>query len=531
MKNIKFLIIAAATLGFVIATSCTDDLNQLPHEETTSASVYAEAANYKLVLAKLYASFVISGQEKGGGNADISSDNGENSDYLRIFFNLQEVPTDEIAYTWLEGNNMTNIAYMKWDVREIWSSDMYYRIYYTIALCNEFLRNATDEKIAGFSESDRKNIETYRLEARFLRALAYSHAMDLFGDIPFVDENDPVGAFLPPRYTRAQIFDFVVGELTEIAPALPSVKDTEYARANRGVAYTLLAKVYLNAEIYAGKACYTECIAACKNVISEGYSLETNYSKLFNADNNLRTNEIIFPFAVDAEHTTSWGSSTYLVCGAIVTTDAQKASDYGVDEAWGMFRVRPELPRLFGDVTTSKDSRAMFHTAGQTLDVSVMTDQTQGYCVTKWTNLNDDGSKASNTASDGVNTDFPMFRLADVYLMYAEAVLRGGTGGSAQDALNYVNLLRQRAYGNSSGNIAASELTLPFILDERGRELYWECTRRTDLVRFKVFTGGDYKWSWKGGVKEGAATDAKFNRYPIPYAELSANPNLYNDDY
>ncbi|MDR0507335.1 MAG: RagB/SusD family nutrient uptake outer membrane protein [Dysgonamonadaceae bacterium] len=529
MKNIKYLIIAA--MGFVLSTSCLDDLNQLPHEETTSASVYAKAENYKMVLAKLYASFVISGQEKGGGNADISSDNGENADYLRLFFNLQEVPTEEIAYTWLEGNNMTNMAYMKWDVREVWSSDMYYRIYYTIALCNELLRNATDAKIAGFTDSEQQNIRTFALEARFLRALAYSHAMDLYGDIPFVNENDPVGAFLPPRYTRAQIFDFVISELNEIAPALPSVKETEYARANRGAAYTLLAKVYLNAEVYTGTAHYTECIAACKNVFSEGYSLESKYAGLFNADNNLRTNEIILSFAVDAEHTSSWGSTTYLVCGAIVTTDAQKSADYGVDEAWGMFRVRPELPRLFGDVTNTKDSRAMFHTAGQTLDVNVMTDQTQGYAVTKWTNLHDDGTKASNTAADGVNTDFPMFRLADVYLMFAEAVLRGGSGASVRDALGYINLLRERAYGDTSGNISESSLTLPFILDERGRELYWECTRRTDLVRFGLFTGDAYKWSWKGGVKEGAATDKKYNHYPIPYAELSANPNLSNIDY
>ena len=529
MKNIKYIIIAA--MGFVLSTSCTDDLNQLPHAETTSASVYEKAENYKMVLAKLYASFVISGQEKGGGNRDISSDNGENADYMRIYFNLQEVPTEEIAYTWLEGNNMTNMAYMKWDVREIWSSDMYYRIYYTIALCNEFLRNATDAKIAGFTENEQKDIRTFCLEARFLRALAYYHAMDLYGDIPFVNENDPVGAFLPPRYTRSQIFDFIVNELNEIAPALPSISQTEYARVNRGAAYTLLAKVYLNAEVYVGKAYYTECIAACKNVFSDSYSLESQYAKLFNADNHLRTNEIIFPFAVDAERTSSWGSTTYLICGAIVTTDAQNAADYGVDQAWGMFRVRPELPSLFGDVTNTKDARAMFHTAGQTLDVNVMTDQAQGYCVTKWTNLHDDGSKASNTSADGVSTDFPMFRLADVYLMLAEAILRGGSGASVQDALHYINLLRERAYGDTSGNIAESSLTLPFILDERGRELYWECVRRTDLIRYGLFTGDSYKWSWKGGVKEGVATDKKFDRYPIPYAELSANPNLFNTDY
>jgi hypothetical protein len=530
MKN-KNIFLAIMALGIVLFGSCTDDLNQMPHVETTSASVYENPANYKSVLAKLYASFVISGQEKGGGNADISSDNGENSDYMRIYFNLQEVPTEEIAYTWLEGNNMTNIAYMKWEATDIWVSDMYYHIYYTIALCNEFLRNATDGQIAKFTESEQKDIRDFRNEARFLRALAYYHALDLYNGVPFVTENDPVGAYIPQRYTRAQLFEYIAGELNEIAPVMPSKAVAEYARATKGAAYTLLAKLYLNAEVYVQKKYYTECITACKNVIAEGYSLESDYAKLFNADNHLRTNEIIFPFAIDAQHTSSWGSTTYLVCGEVVTTDSQNAADYGVDEAWGMFRVRQELPSKFDDVNTTKDSRAMFHTQGQTLKVDVMTDQTQGYCVEKWTNLTDAGQKASNTAADGVNTDFPMFRLADVYLMFAEAVLRGGTGASPADARDYINLLRERAYGDASGNITDAQLTLDFILDERARELYWECTRRTDLIRFGKFAGNSYIWSWKGGTKEGDETDEKYNIYPIPYTELSANPNLSNEKY
>jgi hypothetical protein len=531
MKNLKtYTGIAALTmLGFA---SCVDDLDQMPHVETTSALVYEQAAGYKSVLAKLYASFVITGQEKGGGNADIVSDNGETTDYLRLYFNLQEVPTEEIAYTWLEGNNMTNIAYMKWEATDVWVSDMYYRIYYTIALCNEFLRNATDGRIAGFTEAEQKDIRTFRLEARFLRALAYSHALDLYGSVPFVSENDPVGAFIPPRYTCAQVFEFIEAELKEIAPLLPSPSGTEYARATTGAAWTLLAKLYLNAEVYVQKQRYTECIAACKNVFAEGYSLEPEYAKLFNADNHLRTNEIIFPFAVDAQHTASWGASTYIVAGAIVTSDSQTAADYGVDEAWGMFRVRPELPAKFGDVAATQDKRAMFHTQGQTLELDVMTDQAQGYCVEKWTNLTDDGQKASNTAADGVNTDFPMFRLADVYLMLAEAVVRGGAEATLTEARGYVNLLRERAYGDASGNLLSdSELTLDFILDERARELYWECTRRTDLIRFGRFTGSSYTWQWKGGVKDGTGTDAKYAIYPIPYAELSANPNLTNENY
>jgi hypothetical protein len=119
-----------------------------------------------------------------------------------------------------------------------------------------------------------------------------------------------------------------------------------------------------------------------------------------------------------------------------------------------------------------------------------------------------------------------MFRLADVYLMYAEAVLRGGAGGDAGTALNYVNQIRTRAYGDNGGNIASGELTLDFLLNERARELYWECHRRTDLIRFGKFSGDKYIWAWKGAVRDGKATDAKFDLYPIPAADVTANPNL-----
>ena len=298
----KKLIYAALLAGaLTLSSSCTDDLNQTPHIETTSGNVYNEPSNYKQVLAKLYASFVINGQEKGGGNADLNSNNGQ--DYMRCYFNLQECGTDEVASTWLEGDKVGDLTYLSWDANDTWVSDMYYHIYYTIALCNEFLRNAGDEQIAGFSEDDQTNIRHYRAEARFIRALTYFHALDLFRNIPFVTENDPIGSFIPPRYTGKQVFEYIESELKEIDNDLLSRTEAEYGRASKAAAYTLLAKLYLNAKIYTGTERYTDCITACNQVIAEGYSLEPEYAKLFNADNHKRTNEIIFPLAVDAEHT------------------------------------------------------------------------------------------------------------------------------------------------------------------------------------------------------------------------------------
>jgi hypothetical protein len=117
-----------------------------------------------------------------------------------------------------------------------------------------------------------------------------------------------------------------------------------------------------------------------------------------------------------------------------------------------------------------------------------------------------------------------MFRLADAMLIYAEAAVRTNT--NLGQALTYVNQVRERAYGNTSGDITAPELTLQFLIDERGRELLWEAQRRTDLIRFGLFTGGTYLWAWKGNAQDGVATDAHLNLYPLPITQLSANPNL-----
>jgi hypothetical protein len=201
-----------------------------------------------------------------------------------------------------------------------------------------------------------------------------------------------------------------------------------------------------------------------------------------------------------------------------------KAADYGVVSGWNSIRTLREFVNYFPDQTGTADKRGDFWTDGQTLNVDDPSSSSQGYSIVKFTNLNDDGSYTTDGGL--VNTDFPMFRLADVYLMYAEAVLRGGTGGTVGEAVNYVNLIRERAYLNNSGDINASTLTLDFILAERARELFWECTRRTDLIRFGKFTGGDYLWQWKGGTVNGVAVDAKYNLYPIPTTDLASNPNL-----
>ena len=555
LKNILYSMMMG-TAVLTGTTSCVSDLDQYPHTETTSKNVYTSLANYEAVLGKIYAAMVTSGQGKGGDNKDMASvlNSGSGFDYMRMFINMQECGTDEFASTWLTGEQTTGLTYLSWDANDAWISDMYYRIYYNIALCNEFLRNANS---ASFSGADAEKLKEYKAEVRFMRALFYYHALDFFRNIPMVTENDPVGSFIPPRYTPQQTFDYIESELKDCVGDMLPASTCPYGQASQGAAYTLLAKLYLNSAVYTGVAKYTECKEACEKVMNMGYSLESDYSKLFNADNDKRTNEIIFALPVSAEHTVSWGSSTYLVCGQLSMSNAnQSVADFGVTNGWSEFRLRPEFVDKFTqtDIDGNGDKRCKFFTNGQSKDITDMTTETAGYLSEKWSNLKDDGTTASNTGDAGVDTDFPLFRLADVYLMYAECVVRTGddwdnwAGGSDAEsdsrkkgAIYWINKVRERAYGidengNPKGqvwkeNFSSKDAFLQFILDERARELYHEGYRRTDLIRYGQFTTNKYIWQWKGGVHDGQAVDSKYNIYPIPNTELTANPNLHNDNY
>lgn len=529
MKKNIYIIITTTILVF---SACNKDLDQYPAIQETSQSVYSKPENYIVALAKCYTSLVTAGQEKGGANPDLSSNKGW--DYMRLYFNLQEAGTEEIGYTWLEGDNMANLTYLSWDANDPGIADMYYRCYYTISLCNEFLKNCTDNAISGFTQDEQNSIKTYRAEARFLRALAYFHALDLFHDIPYADENTIGSSSMPERWEAAKIFGFIEKELKECSESMLNADNCTYGHAPRAAAWMLLARLYLNAPTYNSGDHYNDCMTYSQKVIDEGYALESDYAKLFNADNDKRVgkgHEIIFPLVVDSKAVVSWGASTYLVCGEVDPGRGPQADTVGVTLAWGMFRIRSEIPALFD---MNNDKRAMFYTKNQTQKMdNGVTDVSGGYFVMKWSNRTDDGKTASNSSSDGVDTDFPLFRLADAYLMYAEAAARSNTNLST--ALGYVNNLRTK---RNVASVAESDLTATkdnvsykFFLDERARELYWECVRRTDLIRFGCFTSGIYLWQWKGGVKDGKSVDDKYNIYPIPATEISANPNLSNPKY
>ncbi|GGZ14518.1 outer membrane protein [Echinicola pacifica] len=514
-------------LGLVSAVSCTN-LDLEPYNEVTSIQVYEDFDNYKSVLAKLYAGLAVSGQQGPAGKPDISGLDEGASTYIRALWKLQELPTDEAIITWND-EGLPRLNTSEWTSDNSFIAAMYYRIFYQISLANEYIRETSDSNMAsrGISEADQQTGRIFRAEARFLRALSYYHALDMYGNVPFVTEEDGVGAYFPEQTDRSSLFAYIESELIDIIPTLIDARQNEYARADKAAAWMLLAKLYLNAEVYIGEDRYTDALTYINQILASGFMLEGNYNHLFLADNHL-SEELIFSVAFDGVNTTTYGGTTFLVNAAVGGT--MNREEFGIPGGWQGLRTRPEIVALYPGTDGTPDARGSFHTEDQTLDIENISIFQEGYAVKKYKNVTRDGQRGSSPGTDIVDTDFPMFRLADVYLMYAEAVLRGATGGSQAQALGYINELRQRAYGNATGNIAAADLNLDFILDERARELKWEAQRRTDLIRFGKFTGEEYLWQWKGGVYEGRKVESFRRLYPLPTADLTANPNLKQND-
>lgn len=729
MINKKILLaIAVLLIGTV---GCFKDLDTVPLDPDVLIAdvVYDDPAAYKQVLAKLYAGYAVSGQQGPAGQPDITGIDEGFGQYLRGFWYHQELSTDEAVIAWND-QTIKDFHAQTWSAADGFIYAFYSRVFYQVALVNEFLRETTDGKLDGRGQGDLKpEVQKYRAEARFLRALSYWHALDLFRNVPFGTEDDLVGPFIPQQIQGKDLFAYIEEQLKTIENELPAPRTNQYARADQAAAWMLLAKLYLNAEVYGAGNRYEDCLTYCEKVLNAGYQLEPDYQKLFLADNHT-SSEIIFPIAFDGVNTRTYGGTTFIIRAGIGGTMDPLAS--GVVGGWGGTRTTRQFVEKFPqdltgilvdynegstvkypvyyvsashigfdsagiansikigtadtinkkkyegyiyfpnnnsefhfrqlpsqsftkygdnnndgkleanganiqvadaglyyvklDVTTSSnrtysvekrqwsiigsatgntdinfnwdaatgklalvnvqlaagtlrlranqndatslgdtgadglldangaeiqipddgqytiyldldrpdytyqlrtnsfDRRGKIYTDGQNIDIEDLSQFTDGYAINKFRNVTSTGALGSDT--DYPDTDFPMFRLADAYLMAAEAILRGAGGGDKNKALLYVNKVRERAYSGSSGNFNANNLTLDAILDERARELYWECHRRTDLVRFGQFTNGTYLWQWKGGVKEGATVPEFRNIYPIPSNDLANNPNL-----
>lgn len=531
IRYIKRLILILPALAI---TACHADLDQLPidPDSFTETNVFATTEEAKGALAKLYASLALTGQHGPDGDPDISGIDEGTSQYSRMLFSLNELTTDHAVVGWGDPG-LPNLHAMNWGAGNDFTTAMYYRLAQEVSFANSFIQNA------GTLEGT--EAEAYIAEARFLRAFAYYNLIDLYGNVPLVQE---VSTSLPEQNTRTEVFNFIEAELLEIQDQLMESGANEYGRVDRVAAWALLSKLYLNAEVWTGTQMYAQSLEFSNKVINSSYSINTNdannsgsaYDELFLADNdtNGAQNEFIFAINFDGINSRTYGGTTFLVHAAI--GGSMDASAFGVNGGWGGLRTTKALVNKFdyavtatdddGDPVEWSDGRAMFYSEGQELEINTIANTfTDGYAVTKFTNIDSEGNPGSDEGGNFVDTDLPLIRLAEIYLNYAEVVARN-QGGDLGTAVGYINELRERAFGDNSGNITSADFSLDFVEAERSRELYWEGQRRTDLIRFNDFTTANYLWPFKGGSKNGTAVEPFRRLFPLPANIISINPNL-----
>lgn len=519
--------------------ACTDDLNVEPQDDNLflTDDFYKTDESYKQGLAGVYSNLSLTGTD-GPGSSFIQGLDAGTSQYGRTLWYMQVLAADEAVWSYENDPGAKEIQ------RNIWSAEnpiirgMFGRAMVQVSFANEYLRQTTDEKLdsRGVGAAVRAEIPAFRAEAKLLRALAYYHLMDLYGKAPFLTEADLPGFTAGPQYDRAELFAFLEQDLLAIEADLKAPRSNEHGRADKAVAWMILAKMYLNAEVYIGTPKYTECIAMCNNIIGGGYSLAPNYLHNFMSDSNTNAarNEIIFPLISDGQYTKNYGPTTVMINGEVGSIE-QNGISLGVGAGgWGgALRVRKQFALKFEDALYANDARNTLITENRSPEIASISDRDAGYVITKFSNRSSTGGQGTDLVF--VDTDFPLFRLADVYLMLAEAQVRnaGGTNSSldqtglaSQQSVDYINNLRERAFGNQSGNVSTSQVSLQFILDERLRELHWEAHRRQDLIRFNRYTGGNYNWAWKGNGSNGISISGNLKVYPLPTQSLAVNPNL-----
>jgi len=509
--NFKILILAVTAILF---SSCSKDLDTEPKVELSLKNLLAQDPNAaKGLLSKMYGTFALTGSN-GPGSSDIQANDAGESAFLRNLINLQDFAADDMKNRWGDDGLDQLTTSSAWTQNNKFFRYLFDRIYYTVPQSTNL--------ILALNTSNVSDKALYISELRFLRSLAYYYMIDCFGKgVLVTTENYGTSDFLPEA-SRVQLFNYVESELLAIENDLPATND--YGRANKSCARMLLAKLYLNAEVYTGTARYNDALTYVNKVINEGgYSLAPNFIQNFSGDNNTSP-EIIFPLIADALVSQSYGNTTYLVNGSM-NTDTMPIAQFGATAGWGGHRATKAWYSLFGataaDLASSSDTRAgLFWTTGHSYEMTDYKTWANGFPSTKFRNTNFVGT---STPTNFSSTDFPLFRLADAYLMYAECTLRGATGGSSSQALTYVNAIRTRSNATA---ITTADLTLDYILNERARELNFEGHRRSDLIRFGKFTGGSYLWPWKGGVLNGTSIPDTYNVYPLPLTALNANPNL-----
>ncbi|WP_163307643.1 RagB/SusD family nutrient uptake outer membrane protein [Dysgonomonas sp. 521] len=540
----KKIIYSLAIIASVLTlNSCLSDLDTLPLNETDKTAEQAydgTLESYEKGLAYIYASFSLVSQNDPGGS-DISVPDAGQSDLMRQYMILNEASTDALKCIWGD-SYMTGIQYNTWTAANNEAIiAVYTRCMVTVTRVNEFLKQTSGGNVDG--------IAGLRAEARLMRAFAYYLLIDLYGNPPFATE-DNVGGAVPTQIGRTALFEWIETELTELLASDSGLSDVgvvAYPRVNKGVAQALLTRLYLNAEVYTGTARWEDTRDAAAKTIAMGYKLCSNYEELFMQDNGENSNarqELIFTIAYDRDHTQSWGGTTHLVSGSMYDNASQAvAEQLGLPtgtmlnrERWNGYHVSNEYVENFelegvdwnattglGFDRSKSDKRAFVYNVGHSKEFDITTTQS-GWVCWKYNSRASDGTVYSNDTYEKFSSiDFPVIRLAEMYMAYAEAVTRlaGGTTTDAT-AMGYVKALRDRA-----GVSMPSSLNLDFLLQERAREFMWEGQRRTDLIRYGYFTSMSFPWPYKGNIPDGKVALPSWRTiYPIIQSEITENPNL-----
>ena len=533
--NIKNILSAVA--ASVMLTACVGDLNTIPLNPTdvTSETAYgADEAGYLSGLTKLYFQLV------SNNTQDLMVADEGASEFIRGLWSTQEVTTDAAKNAWPDAwVNDLNKNTWRGDVLNDAVYAVYVRALQGISYINEYMRQTSDDKLSqrGVSDELKAKIQGFRAEARFLRAYFYWALIDSFGNVPFSTEESPFGGgYNPPQAPRTEVFNYIVSELEYLASsesAMPAAQSC-YPRADKGSCLGLLARLYLNAEVYTGTAMWAEAKIACEKIYKLPYKLAPTHDELFRGDNGENPDargEFLFAASYDRNYTQSWGGTTYLTCGSLNADDGPVYLT-GTCDGWSGNRISGDFISKYFNVSNvdyaagtydCADARGKrFINKGRT----EMTDAdllvfTAGWSCYKFSNIPHDGTadKYAEIASSQKysDIDFPLIRLGEIHLIYAEACMHAGGDASAQVA----------ALAARAGVAAPAVIDENFLIAERARELLWECHRRTDLVRYGKYTSKDFPWPFKGGSFQGNVDlGDHMNIFPIPSTELATNLDL-----
>ncbi|MBQ7940855.1 MAG: RagB/SusD family nutrient uptake outer membrane protein [Muribaculaceae bacterium] len=541
----KSLLALALAFSLGMTTSCTGDLDQVPEDPNVTTAPQFDAEQVRQALAKCYAVLGVSGQD-GPGSSDIKGLDNGTGQYMRALAMMNEYPTDELMWIYKDAG-VVDLVTNTWGKDNVNIFGTYNRLYVHIAICNDFIR-----VIDGGCPGEPADLAQYRLEARALRALSYYWVIDVFGQGSFVDENTSGN---PKQWSRIDLFNWLESELKDII-ANYSTATPVYGRVGVDGVRALLARLYLNAKVYTGEERYADCQAQCEEIIKNhkdglnGSGLVPHYMYVFCGDNDEYlpggggVNEILWGVPLDSEYAQSYGVTTFLSAASISNLTWQDNNaymnqlDYGMGAQWGCMHARKEFSDKFteGDARWSMWCKEDNGFIRENTDFSTFTN---GYGVVKFTNLLKGVNGEWSPANGGIysadpenptaarseafsDSDYPVFRLADVYLMYAECNIVGNVGDAAK-ARTYVNYVRERA---GVPAWSPEDMTSDNILDERCREMYWENTRRSDLIRFDKFTGSNYLWSWKNNILEGGSIPEHMKLFPIPSSVITAQPEF-----